>query len=526
LLLPILITNSVEGSNILMVIPMGSVSHKNVFIPMAQEMGQKGHDVNMVSLYESNNFISTGKAYNDIVATQAQRTMKNLTGEFDVFKMHRESRNPNKEMFRMMIPNIVLFCDAFIRDPALTKIWNSKPDLIILPAIMNECGLIFVHKFKVPFIYMTTSGLPSWTSENMGYSENPSYVPNQFMPYSEKMTFKERLINSIAGVALSAGRNYKIIRPLNSFAQEFLNDTSVSLYDIDHSASLTLVNSHHSLASNRPLLPSIVEVGGMQCRPSRDLYNIDRELKQFLDNAGHKNTVFFSLGSIIKSSQMSPEFLEMIVNAFNELPYSIIWKYEGERPANLSSNVIVRKWIPQQDLLGHSSIGAFFTHAGILSVHEAVYHAVPMIALPFYSDQDQNARNIVNKGIGVQLDIKTLTKESIKHSINEVMTNTQYRIAVRRLSKLFKDRESRPVERAVYWMEYILRHNGAVHLQPISKNLNFIQLYLIDVIALSIFSVLVMVTILYYISVPIKSVFKFTLKRFVQIFKLLMTSFL
>jgi len=526
LLLPILITNSVEGSNILMVIPMGSVSHKNVFIPMAQEMGQKGHDVNMVSLYESNNFLSTGKAYNDIIATEAQRTMQNLTGEFDVFKMHRESRNPNSEMFRKIIPNVGVFCDAFIRDPALTKIWNSKPDLIILPAIMNECGLIFVHKFKVPFIYMATSGLPSWTSTNMGHSENPSYVPNQFMPYSEKMSFKERIINSIAGIGLSAGRNYKIIRPLNSVAQKFLNDTSVSLYDIDQTASLTLVNAHHSLASNRPLLPSIVEVGGMQCRPSRNLNNIDRELKQFLDNAGHKNTVFFSLGSIIKSTQMSPEFLEMIVNAFNELPYSIIWKYEGERPANLSSNVIVRKWIPQQDLLGHPSIGAFFTHAGILSVHEAVYHAVPMIALPFISDQDQNARNIANKGIGVQLNIKTLTEENIKHSINQVMTNTCYSSAVRRLSKVFKDRETKPVDKAVYWMEYVLRHNGAAHLQPISKNMSFIQLYLIDVIALSIFLVAAIVTVLYYISISMKSVLKITLKKFIIILKLLTTSFL
>ena len=50
-----------------------------------------------------------------------------------------------------------------------------------------------------------------------------------------------------------------------------------------------------------------------------------------------------------------------------------------------------------------------------------------------------------------------------------------------RLSRLMKDEMIPGKDRAVYWVEHVLRHGGAKHLQLSSKNMPFYQKYLLDV---------------------------------------------
>lgn len=48
-----------------------------------------------------------------------------------------------------------------------------------------------------------------------------------------------------------------------------------------------------------------------------------------------------------------------------------------------------------------------------------------------------------------------------------------------------------PLERAVYWTEYVLRHNGTRHLQLSSRHLTWYQRNLIDVYLVLILSALI-----------------------------------
>ena len=52
--------------------------------------------------------------------------------------------------------------------------------------------------------------------------------------------------------------------------------------------------------------------------------------------------------------------------------------WDGEPPPDLPSNLVTRAWMPQQDLLAHPHTRALVTHGGLLSLQEALYHAVPL----------------------------------------------------------------------------------------------------------------------------------------------------
>ena len=57
----------------------------------------------------------------------------------------------------------------------------------------------------------------------------------------------------------------------------------------------------------------------------------------------------------------------------------------------LTPKIKLIKWAPQNDVLGHPAVNAFLTHAGINSIYEAAYHAVPVVSVPLIADQVNNA---------------------------------------------------------------------------------------------------------------------------------------
>lgn len=56
---------------------------------------------------------------------------------------------------------------------------------------------------------------------------------------------------------------------------------------------------------------------------------------------------------------------------------------------------------------------AFYSHCGLLSTTEAVYHGVPIVGMPVFGDQPANAAAIEESGFGVQIPIADLTKENL-----------------------------------------------------------------------------------------------------------------
>lgn len=158
-------------------------------------------------------------------------------------------------------------------------------------------------------------------------------------------------------------------------------------------------------------------------------------------------------------------------------------KWDSETLENKPENVMIGKWLPQDDILAHKNIKLFISHCGLGGTVESKYHGVPIVAIPIFGDQEGNAETIVNEGWAVKVDFATLNENSLSDGITKVLSDSKYSETVQRISKLFRDRPMNARETAVYWVEYVIRHRGAPHLQYPGVHLNFWQTNSLDVIA-------------------------------------------
>lgn len=210
--------------------------------------------------------------------------------------------------------------------------------------------------------------------------------------------------------------------------------------------------------------------------------------------SGKKGTVLMSLGTNMKSNMLGEERLKVIIETFAQLPdYNFLWKFESELkdlPAVPTKNVMIGKFLPQNDILAHPNLIAFVTHSGMLSTHEAFWHGKPVVAMPFFVDQHMNSAKAVNLGVGVKVDFRTLTVQNFKSSIESVVKDPKYFKNSQRVSKLFRDKPQRPLDLAIWWIEYIIRNpkienlmSPTIQLGPFISNSYDILLFALTILS-------------------------------------------
>ncbi|KAF2906126.1 hypothetical protein ILUMI_00042, partial [Ignelater luminosus] len=220
------------------------------------------------------------------------------------------------------------------------------------------------------------------------------------------------------------------------------------------------------------------------------------DLQLQLDNAKN-GFIYFSLGSNIKSKRLPESTRKIFLETLAELPYTVLWKFEEENLPGKPDNVIISKWFPQQDILGHPNLKLFITQGGLQSTEEAIYNNIPMVGIPFIGDQQSNVQRMVNKGIALLVDHETINKATLKAAILEVINNPSYRNKIKELAELAKDQPMTGLESAVWWTEYVIRHKGAEHLRSPALDIPDYQYFLLDVIGFCLLVALIVIYVLY-----------------------------
>lgn len=202
-----------------------------------------------------------------------------------------------------------------------------------------------------------------------------------------------------------------------------------------------------------------------------------------MDSGAKDGVIYLSFGSCIRSADLPPEKLSALINTFRSLKQKVLWKFENETMADLPPNVMIRKWLPQNDLLAHKNLRLFITHGGVFGTQEGVYHGVPMLFIPIYSDQFRNAMRCVHAGYAEIVRFRELTVELLTEKVNLMLGSNQYSEEVKEVSRLFRDNPIDPMDEAMYWIEFTARHPRAKLLKSYSAHVPwYIQLHL-DIVA-------------------------------------------
>ncbi|GCB76608.1 hypothetical protein scyTo_0015520 [Scyliorhinus torazame] len=99
------------------------------------------------------------------------------------------------------------------------------------------------------------------------------------------------------------------------------------------------------------------------------------------------------------------------------------------------------------------------------------------------------------RGAAKVINVAAMQSNDLLQALNEVINDTSYRDNMQKLSALHRDQPESPMERAIFWIEYVARHKGAAHLRSESYRLPWYVYYCVDVMIL-LLSVLLMVTVL------------------------------
>lgn len=263
--------------------------------------------------------------------------------------------------------------------------------------------------------------------------------------------------------------------------ERFKFDDMPSLNELEQKTKLILLNADNAIDYPEPLQPNMILVGGLQITDPKEL---PTEMKTFVES-GKKGTVLMSLGTNVMSSMLGEKILTLILKTFESIPdYNFIWKFEAEPhelPVKPAKNVMVAKFLPQNDLLAHKHLKAFITHAGGLSTQESLWYGKPMVGIPFIADQYRTVDKSVRMGVAIRLEIATLEAINFKNAIMEVLENPKYTENARKISRIFQDKPMKPLDTAVYWIEFVMRNPDAPFFKSPTLELGFLASNSLDI---------------------------------------------
>ncbi|CAN1749094.1 UDP-glycosyltransferase 71K2 [Linum perenne] len=232
-------------------------------------------------------------------------------------------------------------------------------------------------------------------------------------------SYAHRVANRLLPAAFLDGEDY---RDAVGFTRKYaeVDGIVVNSFDKLESRALDLLDDK--------TFPPVFPVGPVLNLKGHDTYGNTSSSSQkamtWLDAQPPKSVVFMCFGSL--GSFSDAQLKEVAIGLEQAQHVRFLWvirrksspddceDYSPSSPAlkplgegfleRTKDRVMVCGWLPQAAILSHNAIGGFMSHCGWNSTLESIWHAVPILAWPMYSEQQMNAFYLVRElGLAVEL---------------------------------------------------------------------------------------------------------------------------
>jgi len=431
----------------------GSVSHHMLAAKVGKELAARGHEFIAV------NTDYDGQQFSKIDFTGIKQLL--YKHPWSVEKMHAflesiadvDPFSGTREMVNMSTTG----CATLLETKEVIDAIKDA-DVIVVDAAVN-CGSIVRDFLKIPIRvdFLPVTFYDPFYTPRLGSSNQLSIVPQMGSHLTTKMDFGQRIHNTIVHMVNNAIIDY-IADPI---ADELRQRYGLEGTHAEAMADTGILITQMTWMTEFPraVAPAVKLVGPILPEAAKELPA--GELKDFVDAAD--TALIVSFGS---QARVAQTVVDKMAEAFGRLEgVRVVWKTPGLRPQKVPSNVFCTKWFPQNDLLGHPKVNAFLSHGGFNGVNEAAYHGVPVVGFPLFADQFDNIARLQYRGMGVTVDSKKFTPDSLVDDINKVLNTPSFAESASKVSRVVKDTPRKPTELAADWIEYAIRHDGAMFHQ-------------------------------------------------------------
>ncbi len=252
-----------ESYRILALVPFPFKSHYDFVDPLLVKLAEKGHHVFVYNPFVKNIFIPNYTEYDTKVCP--------------LWRMWNPFASIGSVAVPLGWPFVSMIRMAQISQPKMENLTecppfndllnsNEKYDLLITESFHHDIFLIFSNKFQIPFITFIPNFLFPWHADRTQNPFNPSYVPDLRSGFLPKMAFLERVENTLIYLFSLFVYNGYILKKNDILKDQVLGVSSPSLRETLRNTSVIFINSHSSVNRVIPLIPGIVEVGGLHIK--------------------------------------------------------------------------------------------------------------------------------------------------------------------------------------------------------------------------------------------------------------------
>ncbi|XP_075477657.1 mogroside IIIx synthase-like [Primulina tabacum] len=275
---------------------------------------------------------------------------------------------------------------------------SVKPDLLLYD-VLQHWAVKLAKSMGIPAVHFSTTGAAS-----NSFFFHRSNMKNSPFPYPG-LYLREHELRSLWMDASHVAND----KSLQDYGGDFVESSDICLIKSCRAIEGKYIDYLSVLCQKK-----VVPVGQLVTLTNAE--GNDAEIMEWLSNKPRFSTLFISFGSenYLSKHQMEEtakglelcdvDFLWVLrspvgatINIEEELP-------EGFLDRTKERGMIVQRWVPQDKILAHKSVGAFMSHCGMSSTLETAYFAVPVIALPLKLDQYLNARLLVEAGVGAEAE--------------------------------------------------------------------------------------------------------------------------
>nr|QBI90356.1 egt [Trichoplusia ni single nucleopolyhedrovirus] len=472
----------IEGARILAVFPTPAYSHQSVFKVYIRALAERGHEIFVIKPSTRVNYVDRYSDINllgnitEIDASLSEEYFKRLVKASSVFRKRGLISDSSTVTAHNYLGLVRMISDQFELPEVKSFIANRKElqfDLLITEAFMDY-SLVFSHLFdNLPVIQISSGYGVAENFETMGaVSRHPLYYPNLWRDKFTDMNVWET-INEIYVELRLQNEFSRLADEQNKMLKDQFGRNTPTVQELRNRVELLFINTHAVFDNNRPVPPSVQYLGGLHLKGNLPRRHLHGFVKEYLDNST-EGAVYVSFGSGINSADMENEFFQMFLQVFAELPYNVLWKYDGLiEQSKLPNNVFIQAWFDQFEVLKHPNVKAFVTQGGVQSTDEAIEALVPLIGLPMMGDQAFNTNKYAELGIGRNLNTLTVNKKQLVDAILDASQNPSYRKHLLQLRHIIRHQAISPLQKAIYYTEHVINNRGRTLLKTKAANVSY-----------------------------------------------------